>query len=533
MMKINKKFFGIVLILIAAFLVRVYNFSFPYFTSNEARIAYRGHTLATIGKDELGRPFPLLFNSLEDYQLPVVSYLTASGELIFGKSEFGVRIPFVIIGIVLVFLIYQIAKIFSADPFFWFISALVAAFSPGLIFLSKIPNEAIVLTFIFTLLFYLLVTKKSLLFVMLIMIISILTAKQAWLILLPFTFFTLIFYEKSLNRKRKFILIGFSVIIVSLVFALFLTVPQSRRSLMENNFSIFSDITIKNGIDRLRGQGMESDWPRLIDRILFNKTHFLTVGFLHWLSNISPAIYFGQFDGNGKMSYSYLGSWPKILIIPFILGLFFLIKKGDQKKRLLLPYFLFLTYPSVFVYPNLSLELVTLTLPFMAPVIAFGFGQFNKKITILIISLMIIEFVINMFNLIPDYKNTTALRPVWIKGLTGNIFEKSKAFKTTVSDDIVSDIVPYIEWYTPFNPQAGFLQVNSPYKFRQYQLTNIKIVGSDENYTTCGSGERVEVFVSNRDLNKIKRQFDTEIVQTYKDSNGEDKAYLIEKVCIK
>lgn len=530
----NKNSFKPLLFVITvAFIVRIINFDFPFFTSDEARIAFRGYALATTGKDEFGRLFPILFNSLEDYQLPAVSYLTAGGEFIFGKSEFGARIPFIIIGVALVFLIYQIAKIFSTDPSFWFISALVAAFSPGLIFLSKVPNEAIVLTFIFTLLFYLLVTKKDLLLVVLTMIISVLISKQAWFILFPFTSFTLIFFLKSLDQKRKLIVIGLSAVIVSLTLTLFLIVPQAKRSLLENNFSIFSDVTIKNGIDRLRGQGMESGWPRFIDRILFNKAHFLTTGFLHWLSNISPAIYFGQFDGSGKMNYSYLGSWPKILIIPFSLGLVLLIKKGDQKKWLLLPYFLLLTYPSVFVYPNLSLELVTLTLPFMALIIAFGFGQFNKKITILILFLMIIELVINIFNLTPDYKNTAALRPAWIGRLASNIFEKSQSYKTAVSDDIVSDIVPYVEWYTSFSPQEGFLQVNSPYKFRQYQLANIKIVGSDENYTSCGVSELVEVFTSNRDLNKIKRQFDAKIVQTYKDNNGEDKAYLIEKVCIK
>lgn len=146
---------------------------------------------------------------------------------------------------------------------------------------------------------------------------------------------------------------------------------------------------------------------------------------------------------------------------------------------------------------------------------------------------MIIELAMNIYNLTPEHKNTAILRPTWIKGLTSNIFEKSKNYKTAVSDDIVPDIVPYIEWYTPFSPHAGFMQVNSPYKFRQYQLTNIKIIGSDESFSTCGKDEKMEVFVSNRDLNKIRRQFDIKIVNTYKDDSEKDKAYLIEKVCIK
>ncbi len=521
----------LLLIISATFVIRIINLSFPSFTSGEARIAYRGYTLATYGKDELGRSFPLLFNSLEDYQLPVVSYLTASGEFIFGKSEFGARIPFIIIGVVLVFLIYQIAKIFSPDPLFWFISASVAAFSPPLIFLSKIPNETIVLTFIFTLLFYLLVSKRNLLLIMLTMVISVLISKQAWFILLPFTLFTLFFYQESTDKKKRFTLIVYSAIIVFLTFTLFLNVPQSKRSLSENNFSIFSDVTIKNGIDRLRGQGQESGWPQAASRIVFNKTHFLTAGFLHWLSNISPAVYFGQFDGNGEWSYSYLGAWPKILIIPFIFGLFFLIRRGEQKKRLLIVYFLLLTFPSLLIYPSLSLELVVLTLPFMALVIAFGFGQLNKKITILIFFLVIMELAINIFNLNPDYKNTTALRPSWVNKLVDNVFEKSSNFKTAISDDITLDIVSYIEWYTSVNSQAGFQPIPSPYKFRQYQLANIKIIGSDEKFTTCSVNEKMEVFVSKRDINKID-EFNIQTTKVYKDKNNMEKAYLIQGVCI-
>lgn len=528
----SKNKYLLIFIILVGFLLRLLPLHFPLFTADEARIAARGYALTRYGTDELGRKYPYIFNSSEDYQLPVVSYITASGELIFGKSEFGARIPFILISTLLVLLTYKIAKSFSQNSFIWYISAFVVAFSPGLIFLSKVPNETAVLTFIFTLLFYLLINKKSLLLVVPVMIISALTSKQAWFILLPFTFFTVIFYQKSLEKKKKLKLAGITVIIVLLTFILFLTIPQAKRSLLENNFSLFSSLTIRNGVDRLRGQGIQSGWPQSIDRFLFNKAVFLIVGFLHWLSNISPAAYFGQLDNSGRMNYSYLGAWSKILLIPFSLGLYFLIRKGDQKKKPLLLYFLILTFSSFFVYPNFSLEAVILTLPFMALVISFGFEQLSKKFTIIVLSLMIIEVVVNIYNLTPDYRNTTALRPTWVTGLTNDIFEKSKVYKTEVSDDIVSDIVSYIEWYTPIVPQAGFLQINSPYKFRQYNLTAIKIIGLDQTFA-CSTKEPTETFVSKQGLNKIRGLFGVNIVKTYKDSNEEDKAYLIEKTCIK
>ena len=125
-MKMNKV--SLVLLLFFAFLIRLFPLDFPKFTQEEARIAFRGYTLSTSGKDELGRPFPLLFNSLTDYQLPAVSYITASGEILFGKSDFGARIPFILLGVALVWLIYKIAQIFSPRKEFWFLSAAIIAF---------------------------------------------------------------------------------------------------------------------------------------------------------------------------------------------------------------------------------------------------------------------------------------------------------------------------------------------------------------------------------------------------------------------
>lgn len=529
--KLSQNKLLIIALLLTAFLIRFYNPSFPVFTSDEARIAYRGYTISHYGKDEFGKLFPVLFNSLQDYQLPMVSYLAASGEFVFGKSEIGSRIPFVLIGVMLIFLVYQIAKHFSQNFLFQFTSALLVSFSPTLIFLSKVPNETIVLTFLLTLLFYLLISGKNIIVIVFTMIASVLTSKQVWFILLPFVFSTIFFYQKSMDKKKKFILFGITAAIIFLAFTLFLVVPQAKRSLLENNISIFSDVSIKNGIDRLRGQGLESGWPQLIDRTLFNKGLFLTAGFLHWLSNLSPAVYFGQFDSNGQLSYSYLGTWTKILLVPFSLGVVYLVKRSDRKKKLLLFYFLILTFPAIFIYPNSNLGLVVLTLPFMALFISLGFERFGKKVTLFIWFLMLTELIINIFSLSPDYKNTVSLRPGWVKELVYDVYQNSKIRKTAVSDDIASDVVPYIEWYTQIDPIIGFQDVPSPYKFRQYQLGDIKIIGSHESLTSCNKSEKMEVFVSRRDLDKAEH-LNVKIIKTYQDDNKEKRAYLIDSACI-
>src|SRR3989338_8255752 len=97
-MKINTTFKLLLVLIALAVFLRVYNFSFPAFTTDEARIAFRGYELYHNGVDELGRKLPFLFNSPDDYELPLVSYISALGTGFFGKSELGARVPVIIIG---------------------------------------------------------------------------------------------------------------------------------------------------------------------------------------------------------------------------------------------------------------------------------------------------------------------------------------------------------------------------------------------------------------------------------------------------
>lgn len=524
----------LILLLLISLLVRLIPIDFPKFTVEEARIADRGYTLAQSGVDELDRKFPLIFNSLDDYQLPATSYLTMLGITLLGKNDLGARIPFVLIGSLVVLLTFQVAKSFNPNRSFRFISAFLAASSPTLIFLSKTPNETIILVFIFTLLFYLLVNKKNLVLLVLTMIVAVLVSKFAWFILLPFLFYTIWLFKLDLRSKRYLTLLSLGVIIVISTFLLFLTVPQAKRSLLENNFSIFSDITIKNGINKLRGQGLESGWPNIIDRLLFNKSHFLITGVLHWLSHFNLSIYFGQFDSRGIMSFSYLGTWVKLLIIPAFLGLISIIRGAQRRNKLFLLIFLILTWPAILIYPNLTLQLTVLTLPFLAIIIAFGCIKFisNRKIVILGFLLVLFELTINVYNFSPEYKNTNLSRPGWIEPMVADVFKSAKNNQTAVSDDVVSDIVPFIGWYTESSRVEENLNIPWPYKFRQYNLASIKIIPSDGKFRTCGKDEKLSVFVSKRDLNKIQQEFDIKIANTYLDNLQDNKVFLIKGICL-
>lgn len=522
------------LIIFFSLIVRLIQMNFPALTSDEARVAYRGYTLATSGKDELGRSLPLLFNSLTDYQLPAVSYITALGETVFGKTNFGMRAPFIVFGVILIILTYKIAKLFNNKKTFWITSTLVLVFSPALIFLSKIPNDSITLACLVTLLFYLLARNKSnIILIILVIILSLTISKFAWFIVPPFVIFTLLFYQNNFSRKIKIMLSVFSLALVLVIVGFYLQVPQTRRSLSENNFSIFSSTTVKNGINRLRGEGIKERWPNYLEIILFNKTDFMIIGFMHWLSNLQPSIYFGQFAKSGNLNFSQMGALNKILIVPFVWGVMYLVCRGKKKEKLLPAYFIILTFPALFIYPDFSQGLIVLTLPFVALVTAFGFMQFNRTISLGILLLMILEVGLNLIYLTPEKRNTNFLRPFWIQGITKEVYNQSLSYKVAISDDIVDDVISFTEWYNPVVHYVGYSNVVYPYKFHQSELKNIKIIGSDRQPYLCKETTFDRAFISKRDKDKI-RDSDIKIIKTYYDGSGQEVVYFLEKgLCLK
>ncbi len=526
-------------ILILALFLRIINFSFPFFTSDEARIAHRASILAKSGKDELGRNSPLIFNSLKDYQLPLTSYLTALGVLIIGKSNFGVKIPFTLASIGIVYLTYKISQLLDRNFFLPIFSALILTFSPVLIFLAKIPNDAIVLSFLITLLFYLLIKEKqNWILLSMVIILSFFVSKSSFFVVPPFVIFTLFFENKNLSKKIK---VKISILCLALAaggILFFLRIPQSQRSFLENNFPIFSDVTIQNGINRSRGQGLESGWPSFLEKILFNKSHILSIALLQWLSNLAPGIYFGQFDKSGINNFTQMGALAKILIIPFVLGLIHLIRNGKKQTRFILVYCFILTFPASFIYPYFSSNLVVLTLPFVAIVTSFGLINIKRPFLIFIIMLMVLEVTLNLLYIYPEVKNTNSLRPFWIKELAEDISSLEPMQKIALSDDIVSDdIVPFLGWFSSNQMLTSYSNVEYPYKFRQSNIRGIKIIGSENIFDACreksSSKKYDKVFVSNRDKDKIK-VLNIKTTRSFKDNFGKEIAFLLDRgLCIK
>lgn len=120
-------------------------------TWDEAAIGYNAFSILKTGKDEFGKFLPIIFKSFGDYKPGAYIYLTVPSVAVFGLSEFAVRFPSALAGIIAIFGVYLLTKeIFSESKdltpsikllgfefFLWDFTALALAVSPWHIHFSR------------------------------------------------------------------------------------------------------------------------------------------------------------------------------------------------------------------------------------------------------------------------------------------------------------------------------------------------------------------------------------------------------------
>src|SRR3989344_4276055 len=106
-----KKVILLSIIILASFL-RLYKLpSYPAgLNADEAALGYNAYSLLTTGRDELGRPWPVNLESFGDFKPAGYAYMLIPIIKIFGLTEFAVRLPSAIFGILAVLFIYLLVR---------------------------------------------------------------------------------------------------------------------------------------------------------------------------------------------------------------------------------------------------------------------------------------------------------------------------------------------------------------------------------------------------------------------------------------
>jgi 4-amino-4-deoxy-L-arabinose transferase-like glycosyltransferase len=142
------RYYSLSTVLLLAFLVLGFLLRFiwldqipPGFNWDEASVGYNAYSLAQTGKDEYGKPWPIIIEAFGEHKIGLYSIMIAPLIKLWGLSVFTVRFPNVIFGTLLILTSYWLARRFFKDPLPATLVAGLMAISPWAIQTSRFTLE--------------------------------------------------------------------------------------------------------------------------------------------------------------------------------------------------------------------------------------------------------------------------------------------------------------------------------------------------------------------------------------------------------
>lgn len=326
----------LILVLILAACLRFYKLGEvpPSISWDEAAVGYNSWTIGQYLRDEWGNFLPPYFKSFEDDKHPVHVYLTVISVAIFGLTDFAVRFPVALLGVVNVLMIYLLTKKLFGKPWIGLAAAISMAISPYNLQFSRFNHEANFALFFFLLgswLFFKAVNGQP--FLLLLSAVSFgvdLITYHSVKVVLPILLGYLLFTNYSLLKSIKGYSLGAGMII--LTFIIFILINPSLSGLARVKQTSFSEDRIKETYLYQQTQNLNLGWANLVaSRYLahFSLTNLVISG-----------------DINPKFSIQTVGILYKMELLFLVAGMMTLAKKPNKVKGFILLWLLVSPIPA-------------------------------------------------------------------------------------------------------------------------------------------------------------------------------------------
>lgn len=391
----NKSLKGFILILILtlAFFLRFYKLgNIPAgLHADAASQGYNAFSLLSTGKDRYGQSLPILFRSFGSYQPPLYTYLTLIPVAFFGNTTFSAHFVSALSGLILVLITYLIVLIIFSERKEKFVlallSALVVTITPWSVFFSRLAVEANLGLLLFTLSLLLLIHSLKKIQVLPLASLTLGISTHAYyserlvaVIFLPL--FVFLFRKIFLKNKKRIILAIFLFVITQIPHVLILQSGAFSRR-----------------FDQVSYFGNQSN----------NQSKILSIGKItlnNYLIYYSPKNLFFDSDINLGRSMPGLSVFYNWFLIPFLIGIWYLLKNRSSNNTKIIGLLLLITplpasFTGDFFYPLRTLDFLwTLTL-----VISLGLFQiyllFRSNITKLFVFGIFLSY--SLFSLYISY----------------------------------------------------------------------------------------------------------------------------------
>lgn len=277
------KYKFIFLILIVAAFLRLYNLgSYPALNADEAAIGYNAYSLIQTGLDEHGNPWPIHFQSFNDYKPGGYFYMVLPFVGFLGLNPLSVRLPSAMFGIFTVLIIYLLTKRITRSIKTALLAALFLAVSPWHLHFSRGGWEVNVATFFIITGVYIFIKgvrdNKYLPLSILSFVVSLYTYHAARVIVPLIGLSLILIYRRKLFEKENL-----KLLLGSIIFGTVLLVPlandfvKDAGSARATGVSIFAD---RGYIDRVNeARGRFNDPTSLSAKIIHNKPKEIVLEF--------------------------------------------------------------------------------------------------------------------------------------------------------------------------------------------------------------------------------------------------------------
>lgn len=493
-----KKFQIIILasVFFASVLLRFYSLGQnpPGLYWDEAAFGYDGYSLMLTGRDHHGKFLPLFFESFGDWKLPVYFYLLIPSVAAFGLTEFAVRFPSAIFGLLTVAVFYLLVKLLTQNQKLAILSALMLSMSSWHIQFSRAGFESVPALFLLicaVLIFYKAIEKSScrLFFASVLLLALTMYTYHAYRVFSPLFLGGLLFLNwKDISNKAKLIpaLLAVFVLVATALISFSFTKQGLSRAISESTFS-------EADFEKARLDFDQRSKPpfRFLSHHLFKKPlYYGQIGLKNYFDHFSPAFLFLRGDQIGRHSQVDLGQLHLFEAVLIVIALVNLPKIKTKLLKLMVLWLLLSPLPATFVSPSPHAQR---TLQMVVPFAFFsGFGLyylFMTKIKIAKISFvafMFLTFLIYAHYLFGHYPKKFA--PDWQDGnreMVAQVLAHQSSFDKVYITN--SHNVPYIYllFYLSYDPKA-YQQSGSANGFDKYSFV-------DPNAPIFGKGRALYV----------------------------------------
>lgn len=340
MNKTKQTFAALFIILALGTFLRFYHLTTvpPSLSHDEVAIAYNAYSILKTGKDEYGKPYPLLFRSFDDYKLSGMVYASIPAVALFGKTAMGARFTSAFLGSLTILLIYLLLIELMSNHKYAHRYALASAFffaiSPWHINFSRQLFESNGALFFITLATYILLkSRKSIQFLFLSSVLFGISVYFYYSVRLVIPFIILSYV--LINKKQ--LLLNKTVAIISALIFLISIFPVARLMFSKEGLERVNIVSLVNDPNYYKWKDIFIQYyaknQNIAAKIFFNqKTALIMTAIDNYWKNISPLHVFSS----GTDTYGLQHPFE----IPFIfIGILFFMTYPNPFKWILVAWF--------------------------------------------------------------------------------------------------------------------------------------------------------------------------------------------------